>query len=253
MGTLKEIKNRYYKECNIVMLPTKDETNIVLNTSTEELSYTTTKKLNIRYKVFTYQHLYIVSDDEIKEGDWFISSENKIYHAIRENFDDLFSILKDLNYSTIWKSKGKIITTTDKSLMVQDYFKNGRKAGLEQSPQPSQSFIKKYCELGDVDKVLVEYEFNVELYKNTPSIIKNSTYGSAGQYKLNFYKLKTDSHNTITIKSVKDSWTREEVIDLLKIYQEDFCNFEAIKPGLEKLKNTINLPEYWKDWIKENL
>ena len=51
----------------------------------------------------------------------------------------------------------------------------------------------------------------------------------------------------------KDSWSRKEVINLLKAYQEDFCNFEAIKPALEKLKNTIDLPEYWKDWIKENL
>ena len=47
-------------------------------------------------------------------------------------------------------------------------------------------------------------------------------------------RLKTDSSNNIITSFSKDSYSREEVISLLKLYQEDFCNFE-----LKNLNNTF--------------
>src|SRR5690606_13273419 len=75
------------------------------------------------------QHLYIISNEEIKDGDWFYSPKvNKILRNLFNKFE---------------QGDKKIIATTDSSL------------GL---PTPSNSFIKKYCELGGIDEILVEYK-----------------------------------------------------------------------------------------------
>ena len=230
MGTLKEIENRYYKECNVVILPVK-QSNIGYRKDYDLSTLQIRNKPLITTNKNTYQavELYITSDDEIKEGDWCINNTLKIVELI--NYIDEYDI----------QLYSKIIATTDKSL-TQIVETRLLKETVIHLPQPSQSFIKKYCELDGINKVLVEYD--------EPKNWNINTKGTVGH---SFYVPKTDSHNTITIKSVKDNWTREEVIDLLKQYQEDFCNFESIKPGLEKLKNTINLPEYWRDWINKNL
>ena len=47
--------------------------------------------------------------------------------------------------------------------------------------------------------------------------------------------------NTITIKKVKDSWNREEVIELIS-------DWTRMKSGLN-----INLPDNFDNWIETNL
>ena len=221
------------------MLPTESQSNIWSHKG-RRLYFNQTNFNDIDDEI--RYHLYITSDDEIKDGDWCImfDSIGNIFSTPQQYKPKEGHILND--------GLKKIIATTDSSLM---HLSNNGRVGYN-LPQPSQSFIKKYCELGgNIDKVLVEYESKGCILKN--GVCADYLTDECKDEGYRCYKLKTDSHNTITIKPVKDSWTREEVIDLLKQYQEDFCNFESIKPGLEKLKNTINLPEYWRDWINKNL
>lgn len=53
--------------------------------------------------------------------------------------------------------------------------------------------------------------------------------------------------NTITIKKVKDSYSREEVIELLKLFNDDFGKLSLIGDFKHKDIPKIN------KWIEENL
>ena len=99
----------------------------------------------------------------------------------------------------------KIIATTDISL-VKEY----------NLPEPSQSFIQKYIEEYNrgniITDVLVEYleNYTLEYYE---SAIENKRLAQKTNIKETLKVNPKD--NTITIKKAKDSYTREEVIDLI--------------------------------------
>ena len=115
----------------------------------------------------------------------------------------------------------KIITTTDPILNL---------------PSPSQSFVKKYCEKGGINKAMVEYD----LYCDTCG---NSNEGHNYRHPIisSTLKPKVDKNNCITIRPIKTSWTKDEVIELCKkIYMEDGGLFFYKFSDLEH-------------WIKENL
>lgn len=140
---------------------------------------------------FKQQHIYILSNEKIKTniwgkypvGTWF-------YSTIRGDVSQLQP--KEKGYDP---SGWIVISSTDKSL------------GL---PRPSDSFIKKYCELGGIDEVMVEYYLDGYKLKETEwggwVIDQNSG--------IPFIKIGAD--NNIFIKMVKDNWNREEVINLLQ-------------------------------------
>ena len=82
------------------------------------------------------QHLYFTTDEEIKEGNWFINTNfQKIYQANSENSKNIIEFGPHPEIR-------KIIATTDPELEL---------------PQPSQAFIKAYCEQGGFDECDVEY------------------------------------------------------------------------------------------------
>jgi len=90
------------------------------------------------------QHLYIISDDEIKEEDWFINLSNNVVAQA---------------HSWIYVSTcKKIIATTDK-LSTDDTPKNtvGAIIGVEEMlPQPSQQFIERYIESYNKGKIITD-------------------------------------------------------------------------------------------------
>ena len=75
------------------------------------------------------QHLYFTTDGEIKEGDWVMNLNGDTIYQHFGNGGD-------------FEQWNKIIATTDPELEL---------------PQPSQAFIKAYCEQGGFDEVDVEY------------------------------------------------------------------------------------------------
>ena len=153
------------------------------------------------------QYLYIISNDEIKYGDWCIDTvDNNFIFRITNSF-----IKNNPNYKDYCE---KIIATNDNSLWEHDDtvpYPKTRPA----LPEPSQSFIevfvREYNKGNIITDVLVEYE---PIYL---SVLKEKILG---------YKLKISKDNTITIKKVKNSWNREEVESLLSKLTLDLRNKE---------------------------
>lgn len=224
-----------FKRAQVIVLPTNKKeykaNQIILHTYGDKLG---TLRLapwtDIKGElstIFQGQHLYIISDDEIKEGDYHITSDH-------EGYGD---------------KKYKIIATTDTSLKIESelnaYYRNGI-GGANSLPQPSQQFIERFIESynkGEViTDVLVEYEPFV--MTSGYSILKNDEIKNKNNW---IYELKVNpKDNTITIKKLKDSWNREELKILFKKHEKDVIKYiNSLGPSAT--------PSFNDKWIEENL
>ena len=198
------------------------------------------------------QHLYITSDEEIKEGEYFLTNQND-YWKIQKcqkicddgmimSFEEEIAMFQEETYF-VFKPENckKIISSTCTSL------------GL---PQPSQQFIEKYIEeynKGNVIKeVLVEVILNEWKSKDFKPVIFHDIdrlieFGYNPKFNFTFKKggLKLDSQNQITIRKKKNVWYREEVIELL--HKSLSCNVTSS----EKLNKVFHTQ--LDKWIEENL
>jgi len=132
------------------------------------------------------QHLYFTTGEEIKEGDWFIHSDATVP---QNNFSDVYVDCK------------KIIASTDPKLHTNEIVEEDVHMYKKPLPKPSQAFIEKYCKLGGIDEVDVDYTDD-ELWcykcnKTEVNCVNNST-NCIGYFEDNNAP-KVDSHNTITI------------------------------------------------------
>lgn len=237
-----KIKNKtMWVKKQVIMLPTNEKAKMWLNKFSNQLHIDTVEKENHENAI--NQHLYFLSSEEIKEGDWFIRN-NKIHQCFKSHETDIeFKTNKDSVYcgtNTFWNKKycKKIISATDSSLFKEvsatGYTEDRARTfyGKEYLPKPSQEFLKIFAEeynKGNViTEVMVEYE---EVIGEKPF-----------REQLG-YKLKVNSKNEITIKMKKDSYSREEVIDILKKYNDKYSTlfFDTDK------KDVLN------KWVSENL
>ena len=226
------------RKAKVVMLPTED-TNPPLHKGIDG-------RLRVNHTACPSpyefpQHLYIVMNDVIKEGDYWIyicpinglEGDNEEYIVKNNLPKEWFEKLHDkANYY-------KIIASTDPKIM--NLSNNGR-AGFK-LPQIPQVFIKKYCEEGGFDEVDVEYNnyFTKGNYTNKciqcGDVFHNTD-------KLGFICKECGLilkllYNEIFIEPTKVNWTRAEVIEI--------CT-KAYDGGV-----ISNIGEEAKDWIKENL
>lgn len=161
-------------------------------------------------------HLHILSHEQLREGD-------KVYECLHDGTplsidtcteDHLIRIAHGIDTQCY-----KIIASTDKLLGV---------------PGIPESFLKEYCEYGGMDEVMVEYIKDGFKLKETDS----GWVRDENDYKL---FVKVSDYNEISIKPVKETWTRGEVKQLFnKFYATAF-----IDPG--------TTGEMFNKWIKENL
>ena len=207
-----------FKKAKVVMLPTNQKTNRMICkdiTGQDKIIAIKTKYL-MAHEDYIGHHLYIISDDEIKEGDWFLSDSRgtkqeppkyRVEQCIKVENGWIFGHIEgmEVGHNPDWSKQ--IIATTEASLEIVS---KGINPVYEQLPQPSQQFIEKYIEeynKGNViTDVLVEYELisNEEYFGNTINPDDDVPYFDE--------RLKINSKdNTITIKKVKDSYSREEV------------------------------------------
>jgi hypothetical protein len=154
---------------------------------------------------FQPQHLYFTTDEEIKEGDWFITD----YRTL-----DAIDIEKCLDRPHAANPK-----------LIAD--------GVA---QPSQAFIKAYCEQGGIDEVDVEYE------KGNFKPDNSQGYFEPGAFTFD-WKLKLNADNTVITHLIVEKMYSEQ--DLAKALVDFGNNFL-------KVRNTIQKSEAIK-WIKENL
>lgn len=219
MNKSKEINGKHYQQCNVVLLATKREYTqfdpelkdhyTIVRHNLKEL-YITNLPWSKKYS--SEVHIYITSDEEIKEGDWYYCKGARTdAHGLVQATKRIIEI--GVNDNEEFK---KVIATTDSSLDL---------------PQPSKQFIQKYIEEynkgNKIGKVLVEY---------SETCINCTTEGE------NCSTLKIDSHNCITIKPIKDSYTREEVATLIR---RCFGGVEG--------KYEVKEPLLINKWIEENL
>ena len=97
---------------NLYIIHTDKSSKLFIDTENDELVFT-----NIGVQNFMNQHLYIISDEEIKEGDWVLFESSNI---IRKSTDSTFVV--GVNNIRVHGSAGrkvyKIILTTDEELIA---------------------------------------------------------------------------------------------------------------------------------------
>lgn len=214
------------KECQVVMLPTNEKANpvndiILLNGKLRKCiaGGEFRKLLNAGAKSYS---ILITYKEKIKADDWHYNSDNDSIHQAKRS---------------LGINGAKIIATTDKSLfsIISNGEPNPNDTSQIYLPQPSDSFINKFIEAyntgNPITKVLVEFEA-----MNTTII--NRTY--------NDFEPKVDKNNTITIKRIKDSYTKEELINYIYDYHEAFNQKITKDLGRSTIFRTDK-------WIEQNL
>lgn len=167
--------------------------------------------------------LYILSDDRIKKDDWVINTLH--YNEPIHQCDDEEYYLKRPQYK-------KIIATTDNSLTYESLAKKinpdlAKINGWDDYtlPKPSQSFIQKYVaeyNKGNViADIMVEYE---EIVGELPF-----------RMHLGWIVKVNNDTNTITIRKIKTSWTKEEIMNALhKVELKHNKNYSSLWEELEQ-------------------
>ncbi len=191
-----------FKKAKVVMLSTNEKINIIEDRGKFELIKNAQKANTINSIVKGY-HLYIISDDEIKENDWYLGTymKSSYYGLYKCDSKRLEAITKE--FKNVAK---KVIASTDSSLEL---------------PQPSKQFIEKYIEEYNKDNIitdiLVEYEdiiYNPEKDREYQSNDRINIEDCDKQTRLKI----NPKDNTITIKKIKEIYTKDEVIRLLERY-----------------------------------
>jgi hypothetical protein len=146
-----QINNKHYQECDVVMLPTKDDSARIIKSEDRD------------YLIFVDKwsgkhianHLYILSNEEIKESDWFIELDlngkrsfysNKPYLCDIGNTGGFILTKNDGNFPFPENCK-KIIATTDSSLKTyNEEYDSRSKTGREWIflPEIPQQFIEQF-------------------------------------------------------------------------------------------------------------
>lgn len=223
------------KKCLVMMVETNDNTIIKKNLSDKLLfkNFIATATQN--------QHLHIVSDDEIKEGDLVFCN---LRVQIVDTLDIENNTVNFVNpiYNGYISACKKIIATTDKSLTHfaphMDCNGLGCDDCLKHSlPEPSPQFIQKFID--EYNKGNIIKEVNVDFIFNTT----NEDWSKTPVQLDGYYTPKIDKNNFITITKIKESWDRLEMIEKLKSFAHEFvANTDTAYKQAEIDK-----------WIEENL
>ena len=234
------------RKCDVVMLATKNKSSIRKTNTTEKLYEDTVK---FHYGDYLNQHLYILSSEEIKEGDWFYDSAlNKISQATKKDDINWFN---ELNPEGIKVCK-KIIATTNNNISLnlgKEYHESPVQGGqlytrLKPYPQPSPQFIAKFIESYNKGIPIVEILVEYEEFVSIP--IEHLLTGSDVEIECRKHPVlmpKVDKNNTITISKVKESWSREEVKNLIREYANQWCSLFNEQEKEREIEN----------WVEQNL
>lgn len=194
------------KKIQVVMLAKNKATTIFIDITNKLNS----SSINMTRDIDLGQHLYFLSDDEIKERDWYLEYDvhgNVISKPKKADYN-LTNEWKLKPYSSYCK---KIVLSTDKSLGLS-----------EPSQEWIEYFVSEYNKGNIITEVIVEYEYLVELehYNDDGLHINYTEINSKNEFvkyhtvkikdKLvfenNYRHLKVNPDNTINIKPVEETW-----------------------------------------------
>lgn len=171
------------------------------------------------------QYLYIISDEKIKKGDWYIHKQNGNLRVLQHNTNNLPMDAK------------KIIAATDVSLNQINksaFDRTKDKVFLQPTKEFIQNYVDEYNKGNIITNVMVECEeYAVGNYgmslDGEPTIVE---------------RIKINPDNTIIIKRLKDKFTFEEVELILSQFICEECPEYSFKG---------NGGTYIHKWIEENL
>jgi hypothetical protein len=223
------------KEAKVHMLPTKDKSILYKRNDTNELHLGDFNYCESDDKLRTNQHLYVTTDEEIKEGDWFLDGTM----VPKNNLDDL-------EYELF----GKIIATTDPELHYNKVVEEDMHMYKESLPHIPQHIIEAYVKK-PFDKVMVEYE----CLTSTNTIVLDFSKVTADEAiksdrKCIESRVKTDPNNCIIIHPVEER-RKECMHDFHSVYYGSEWEVEC-KKCEENIFDLYEREDAVK-WIKENL
>jgi len=219
------------KEVQVVMLPTEkarmckmidlEDNSFKFLVQPNNNAFIDEKSHGFHIKPF---HLYLVSNEEIKEGDWFITTNSGKNHNEKVLIEATRTTLEYVD-----KHDFKVIATTDKSLTV--FYKGHQKyTGIEISadvylPGIPTSFIEAYVKAeGKIDKVMVEYVVHVMALDTMEESLH----------------LKLREDNTVKIHKIEEkTFTKDELASAIERFSWDKTQGVDI--------------ETVQEWIEENL
>ena len=236
------------KQIKAIMLPTKDKkTNLIFNDA-NHLCYQSNKSFKNDRKSRKRFHIFITSDEEIKEGDWAMYLECATKDKPFKDAEPY--LVKDID-EVHWNDK-KIIATSD------DNIRHCKQCGGKQElnmdgvmqfthinkcvsfsepllPNVQQSFLKAFVKSDGKEDWEIEMEGNMcncKVYEESDGCFHCDYTG------IDYYKLKLDSDNCVILSAVEE-----------KMYSREEVNRLIIK-AFESNRFSIARQE---DWIKENL
>jgi hypothetical protein len=207
------------KTHKVVMLPTEKASNICIEH--DERGHIHYNKSGFYPVDGIRQYLYITSDDEIKEGDWYYSPETK-------------QVYNQSNHETSLPCK-KIVATTD--IQITSDFST---PGQTFVPSIPESFIQAYMKAYNEGKPITEVDLEIEETKERVITSIGTMIVS------NTFVIKTRPDNTVIIHQSK-MYSREQVIELLTRLDNEAIN----EHGTGKCFK--DSPEEVIKWIENNL
>lgn len=220
-----------FEKCQVIMLPAKEATKIgvcIKDMADRKHGYLEyfSSPMFMSTEYWDPQYLYILSDNEIKAGDW-------AYHAER---GIIFHVKKILENHFIPVNFEELRLTPTKSKCLKIIATNNPELNLPGIPA---TFIHSYCaSSGSITEVMVQYEPDEIATKLSWADNKSKSFEM--YIKENWiYKPKV-LEGTILTKSIKQTFTRAEVEALLLKYDAELHG---------GLTNTTSLNA----WINKNL
>jgi len=221
----------------VVMLPTEKASKIFIKDGILKDSFGY-RNICVKSDGYLPQHIHILSDDEIKEGDWYIAfnvdgEEMELRNSIKH-------LVKGLDR--------KVIATTDKSLSILIAGGTDGNAGMwEIYPKLQESFIKAYIKAYNEGNPITEVEVEYEtLYKNKKGLQPFPD----EKCEEHIQQLKLNSDNTIIIHSKEEKMYSREDLYMSASFVVDQI---AANRGNSDW-NMKTTPKMIVDkWIKENL
>lgn len=175
------------------------------------------------------QHLYITTDEEINEGDWFYYNHNGgVIGQYKKGMGEI---------------DGKIIATTDPKLIIKTTrLEKITNPGVyeKQLPQIPQSFIEEFCKAGGIDEVLVEVE-NYEILKARRLGVNSHLDAINSINSSIFPQPKLNPDNTIIIHPVKEKmYTLKQIKHMFDIGRDSAFQEMHFDEAIKYRDNELN-------------
>lgn len=240
------------KTHKVVMLPTKKSNNvgdIVMRPSDKRLAIINILTRNDPQECVN-QHLYILSDEQPREGDLFYNSLSGIGRCIYRNDsekdftvnynDGKGEVSEDINYCS------KIVATTDKSLLfTREEDRDFRGSEYERKialPQIPESFVKVFVNDHNDGKPITEVDLEMESHLDDMPDEDDMDLPWRAYVG---YRIKTRPDNTVIVHQSK----MYSKIEVIKMLQDCAINFGVLNVPKDDGTITQKIDE----WIKNNL